>query len=227
MRQAIIKKRGDLCRGGCKTPTGKGHILSWPLLFHLKKLRRKFMNIHPFEAAGLGTAPFKFVGSWRSIYVACQGAPAQPGSSCDYCGQSISDVYDILSADGKRFHVGSDCVMKVYARSDIGVDDVAKDVAAAKRVLGREKREEKSKRDWDDVNATWDNITQETKDRMGELPHPMGFSDRETGKPLTLWDWAEWMYNHAGLKGRKQVMKVIKKYEEGFQTQKKQEGGRS
>jgi hypothetical protein len=68
--------------------------------------------IHPFERAGLGKAPFRCVGFYESKYQACQGAPIQPGSSCDYCSQGIMNVFRIKGADGKEFKVGCDCVAK-------------------------------------------------------------------------------------------------------------------
>ncbi len=67
---------------------------------------------HVFERAGLGKAPFRYVGMTESKYQACHGAPVQPGSSCDYCGQGIMYVCEILSADGRRFKVGCDCVAR-------------------------------------------------------------------------------------------------------------------
>jgi len=49
--------------------------------------------IHRFEAAGLGTAPFKVVGFSVEKFQACQGAPIQCGTSCDYCGTGIMNTY--------------------------------------------------------------------------------------------------------------------------------------
>jgi hypothetical protein len=80
--------------------------------------------IHPFETAGLGRAPFRCVGSYESKYQAIAGdpnCPIQPGSSCDYCGQAIMQVFRIKSADGKEFKVGCDCVAKT-ARACAGTD---------------------------------------------------------------------------------------------------------
>lgn len=74
------------------------------------------IGVHVFERAGLGKAPFRFVGFYEKTYQACPGAPIQPGSTCDYCGQGIMICCEILSADGKRFKVGSDCVNKTGDR---------------------------------------------------------------------------------------------------------------
>lgn len=67
---------------------------------------------HIFERAGLGKAPFRCVGSFELKWQACPGAPIQPGGSCDYCSQGIMYAYAIKSADGRRFKVGCDCVMR-------------------------------------------------------------------------------------------------------------------
>lgn len=58
------------------------------------------MQIHEFEVAGLGKAPFKCVG-------------VDVGHSrCQYCNTHIKYEFTIESSDGLRFIVGSDCVMK-------------------------------------------------------------------------------------------------------------------
>ncbi len=74
---------------------------------------------HKFEEAGLGKAPFRFVGcNTGIIYQACPDAPVQPGSSCDFCGNAIMNEFWIEGADGKRFKVGCDCVKKT---GDVGL----------------------------------------------------------------------------------------------------------
>lgn len=68
--------------------------------------------VHRFEAAGLGTAPFTLESFQVCKWQACQGAPIQAGASCDYCGQAIMLVYVVRGADGRRFKVGCDCMLK-------------------------------------------------------------------------------------------------------------------
>ena len=75
-------------------------------------------SIHPFEAAGLGLAPFRFVGMDEKVYVAFPGAPAQAAGTCDYCG------------------VGCDCIRKTD-RDDNRL------LTAAERALGNLKRAKK------------------------------------------------------------------------------------
>ena len=59
-------------------------------------------KVHKFELAGLGLAPYTFLGCERKVYQACQGAPEQPGGSCDYCGTGIMYQFLLRSADGRR-----------------------------------------------------------------------------------------------------------------------------
>jgi len=76
---------------------------------------------HVFETAGLGKAPFTFVGMYVSRGpirtelngVVCEvGYAGQPMGTCEYCGNGIANCFQIKSADGKSFIVGSECVMK-------------------------------------------------------------------------------------------------------------------
>jgi len=82
--------------------------------------------IHPFEARGLGQAPFRFVGMVEQDL--CYGEAilnreeyqrtgialtTKPGGSCAYCGTYIVNMYRVRSADGREFHVGCECVEKV------------------------------------------------------------------------------------------------------------------
>lgn len=70
------------------------------------------VTLHPFEIAGLGLAPFRFVSINKNIYSACVGH-SQPGGTCAFCGQGILYECVIRSHDGKVFTVGQDCVRKI------------------------------------------------------------------------------------------------------------------
>jgi hypothetical protein len=69
-------------------------------------------TLHPFESAGLGLAPFVCVGISEEWFKLADGT-AKPAGSCDYCATAIAYKCHILSSDGKRFHVGCDCVRKL------------------------------------------------------------------------------------------------------------------
>lgn len=102
---------------------------------------------HVFEAAGLGLAPFRYVGCYEdrgphrfeqhgvTIEV---GAPGQPMGTCAYCGQGIAICCSIESADGRRFTVGSECVAKT---GDAGLRKVQTDAAALRKTSQREREE--------------------------------------------------------------------------------------
>lgn len=96
-------------------------------------------RIHPFEAAGLGLAPFRYVGSEVRLHQV-PGCHPKAGASCDFCGTSIALCCLIESADGKRFKVGCDCVAKTARKSDIHDNKLASDAAKAKRDHNRKKR---------------------------------------------------------------------------------------
>jgi hypothetical protein len=83
-------------------------------------------TVHPFEAAGLGKAPFRYVGQivqdmmhgqvilnreefQRTGIAVC----TKPGGTCDFCGTFIVRMFKIRSADLKEFKVGCDCLAKV------------------------------------------------------------------------------------------------------------------
>jgi len=101
-------------------------------------------SIHPWEVAGLGKYPYRVLGvevRVGPIHLPngmMVGAPGQPMGTCDYCGQGIKDCYKILSADGKRFEVGCDCVRRAYAEAGVRVP-------AAVEKLEREKRQAAAK----------------------------------------------------------------------------------
>jgi hypothetical protein len=91
-------------------------------------------NLHPFERAGLGKAPFRFVGIESQDLAYGQVClnreefdrtgillSTKPGGTCAYCGASILVMFNVESSDGQRFHVGCDCVEKC-ARAAAGTD---------------------------------------------------------------------------------------------------------
>ena len=102
---------------------------------------------HKFELAGLGQSPFTVIGYRKNIYVACHGAPQQPGGSCAYCGTGIMNEFLIKSSDGKTFTVGSDCVLKT---GDAGLTKTVKTLEGqARREAARIKRQEQTRKIWE------------------------------------------------------------------------------
>jgi len=170
-------------------------------------------KIHPFEARGLGHAPFRFVGMVQQDI--CYGEAilnraeyertgvsltTKPGGTCAYCGTYIQRMFDVQSADGYKFHVGSDCILKCGQASLISA------VRRATRALGRArkaKRAEALK-----VELAGMLVDPAIRARLASLPHPNAY--RAEGG-ATLADWADWMAENAGAAGRSRLAKAIKK----------------
>ena len=77
-----------------------------------------YVGVHIFTRSGLGLAPFRCIGVFQDIGPKTLADGSQVGSegqamgSCAHCGTGIADCYQIQSADGKTFSVGSSCVEK-------------------------------------------------------------------------------------------------------------------
>lgn len=157
-------------------------------------------HTHVFEEAYLGNAPFKYDHYEHIIYQACPGAPVQPGGSCDYCGQAISDAFFIQSADGKLFKVGSSCVAKT---GDRGLYN------RVKREAGRIKREQQVERDKVRI-ANAEELLDEIPIRhaLSRKPHEQKWA---ANKGLTMLDWVEWMFANAGHSGSIKTARYIEK----------------
>lgn len=155
--------------------------------------------VHKFEAAGLGLAPFKVSGFEVMKYQACHGAPVQPGSSCDYCGTGIMNVYFITSADGKRFKVGSDCVAKT---GDAGLRKV---VDSQERKLAREKARATAAVKYQELKGLL--ADEATRAKLGAVPHPV---PARAAKGETLLTWADWMCFYSGAAGRAKTLKAVR-----------------
>ena len=105
-------------------------------------------KIHKFEAAGLGIAPFRFIGvETAGDRAAVQRERESAGmvfttnyaTSCDYCGQGIQNAFRVRSADGREFKVGCECIRKT---GDAGLMRAVSDEESAKRRQKSAKRRE-------------------------------------------------------------------------------------
>lgn len=164
---------------------------------------------HPFEKAGLGKAPFRFVGVTRRVgpiktvdpksglIMEC-GAPGQPMGCCDYCGQGIAECCEIVGADGKRFIVGNMCVTKTNRKNS----PLAKRVRSEVSRRSRERRAEAVRAELDTLLA--DSVTREA---LAAVPHPQEW---RAEKGETLLDSVEWMLDNAGAAGYARTLKQIK-----------------
>lgn len=166
---------------------------------------------HTFEEAGLGVAPFRFVG-FEDVTKQCNKNgnlesdfngvtfETKAGGTCDYCGQGIKIFCWVKDANGKMFKVGSSCINKA---GDKNVIDCTKR-ALAKR--NKKIRDVKAKLRIENCKVALD-------DEMiccilKKLQHPKKFM---ADKGKNLLDWAEWMMKNAGTKGRLEVCKTVEK----------------
>ncbi len=160
---------------------------------------------HVFQEAGLGTAPFKVVGFEVSKFQACQGAPIQPGTSCDYCGTAIMNVYWVSGIDNSRFKVGCDCVEKT---GDRGMID------KVRRMENDRKRKDRHVREAARIDRLYGLLSMGAiRDDLASRPHPMSFRADEGGKEL---DWVDWMVRNSGNAGKIKVARIVEKVAKGL-----------
>lgn len=147
---------------------------------------------HKFEKAGLGKAPFRFVGLSQKIFNMGNGY-SKSGGTCDYCGTAITNCFHIESSDGKQFYVGSECVRHT---GDAGLIKHVKEEESKKR---REKTRQKYEASKIEIEA----LIKDNKEALSSLGHP--------AIPNKTWlDYAEWMLAHAGQSGTIKLVKRIK-----------------
>lgn len=167
-------------------------------------------ELHPFERAGLGLAPFRlsYVEERRGpirtqiepgIFVEV-GAPGQPMGTCDYCGQGIAICCGIESADGRRFIVGSDCVAKLEResnRADTATDALIREVKRNVRSLQIARE---SKR----IEAAKLAIGNKAE-ALAAQPHPKAAG-------LTLLDYVRFLFANGGHSGQLRAARYVEAY---------------
>lgn len=156
---------------------------------------------HAFEVAGLGLAPFRFVGASENVITYPDGTQ-QAGGSCDYCGTGIRTEYHVRSADGKLFKVGCNCIAKV---GDAGLMKAYK-TSPEYRAKQRQLRAEKARA----VYAELKTLVESSASVLSSMPHPYGFIDRQTGRALTLLDSIQWTISNAGAAGQASALRHVK-----------------
>lgn len=169
---------------------------------------------HPFERAGLGLAPFRFVGMVEKLYVSCPGAPAQPGGTCDYCSNGIRYVYNIRSADGKTFGVGSECVRKIERADNRLVKSVEAAERAFKRKQNQAKRAAALPKELARISEAKTQVetNEDLRAKLAAEPHPYAKAFRDNEEVTrTLLDYVEWMFKSAGHSGRLKIARMIEK----------------
>jgi hypothetical protein len=160
---------------------------------------------HVFEEAGLGCAPFRYIGCEDRVGPIKLkdgtevGAPGQPMGTCKYCGQGIKTCCLIESADGKVFTVGTDCVLKT---GDKGL----------KKEVDKHRREVRKAREDARIAATRARIEGDQELRQALADHPMPQPWRPNNTAL---EWATWIMANAGNAGKMSVVRFIDKFYPG------------
>jgi hypothetical protein len=161
------------------------------------------MNIHPWEKAGLGVAPFQYVGCAQTVrQVGIMTSFAQPTGSCAYCGAALSFSCYIQDATGAEFTVGDTCVTKLDAME---LDAATRKVATkAERALKLAKKSARKAREVARIEAA-KNAGPDVRNRLDAEPHP-------TRDGLTLRDWVGFMFANAGHTGQLKAARVVERY---------------
>ncbi len=164
-------------------------------------------TVHPFQAAGLGLAPFRFIGivkqdithgEVRVGTIDGYTVTTKKGGTCAYCGTYIVQMCNVKSADGKRFHVGSDCIAKVGGEEL--ARKVAKAVNAARAVVTKDRAAGK-------VASLVEILTRsEVRAALSAQPHPVAF---RAARGETLLDSIEWTMQNAGTAGKLRAAKIV------------------
>lgn len=160
-------------------------------------------TIHKFTLAGLGQAPFKFTGMEEKTYNPCPGAmmvvALQPGGTCAYCGTTIRYCYGIVSADGIRSVVGSECINKA------GDEGLKKKVALVERDMAADKRAAKANASLGALDAIL--ADEEACAWLAWLPHP---TPTFAAEGVCLGEYVSWMALHCGAAGRGRLLKFLR-----------------
>ena len=152
--------------------------------------------VHPFEKAGLGKAPFRYVGASENHIKHADGS-MQPAGTCDYCGTGISLQMHIKSSDSRCFIVGCDCVQKLDWE-DNQLSKLAKAVQNKHRSVQAKKRTQ--------VQAeNLETLIEENKEKLMALPHPKGWETK------TYLDYILWLAPKCEKTGKSKLYKQIKK----------------
>lgn len=151
-------------------------------------------EVHKWEVAGLGRAPFRFIGMRENMWSPVPGVPAKPGGTCAYCSNGIRYEFIVRDAGGKQFVVGSECIRAVEAKGSRLLTD-------AERAFKQTKKEKA----WQALKARMDAASTKLDANpalLTDRPHP-------SIEKKTLRDYVTWMLRNAGDRGRLVACKIV------------------
>lgn len=173
------------------------------------------LKIHPWEDAGLGLAPFKCLGVEHRVgpiryaeggVMVEIGSPGQPMGTCDFCGQGIADCYMIVSKDGKKFVVGSDCVRRTYQEAETQLPPSVRKAIADN---AREKREARAQAKREKLAALLAPLLEQARGILGAQPELLKDKSHPMIPGKTLRDYYEYNLTCAGDERRIYICKMI------------------
>lgn len=155
-------------------------------------------KIHPFEAEGLGKAPFYFVGTYEHHDTGESNGATDYGTNCDYCQAYIRNVFIVKSSDGKTFKVGSECIKKTNSEGEL-----LREV----KIAIAEQKKAKLEQKWQEFLQNESKYAEE----LNKVMHPWISS-------LTMYDYALWIKNHSGASdtAKRKVLSAVRKIEKGL-----------
>jgi hypothetical protein len=167
-------------------------------------------TVHPFERAGLGKAPFRYLGCRRLVgplrfaqadgTVLEVGAEGQPMGTCSFCSQGIAECHSVKSADGKRFTVGCDCIARIHGDERTPLRSAA-EAASRKLRNAAAKARRDAKATTEQVELAALLADEAARAKLAALPGP---------KFGTMLEHAEFMATRAGATGRAKALKAVK-----------------
>jgi hypothetical protein len=164
---------------------------------------------HVFEKAGLGKAPFRLVAVQTNADRAAINRERESNglmyttnycTSCDFCGTAIVNAYILESADGKRFKVGCDCVLKT---GDKGLVDTVK---RAERRAATEKRHAREEIKLAETREFFARADVQTW--LASNPSPQAWA---AAKGETYADCVAWFLRNAGTSGKLRIAAQVRK----------------
>lgn len=153
---------------------------------------------HIFEKAGLGTAPFRVLGIKAPVvmHFAMMDDVVHSGGTCEYCGTAIATCWEIMSTDGRRSIIGSDCILKT---GDKGL----------KKVVAKARAQASKAREVSRIAQLVKDLEGDAlRDLLASKVHPVTY---RAAQGETLLDSVEWFLAHAGHAGKLKTVRLVAK----------------
>lgn len=176
---------------------------------------------HPFSYT-LGPGPYRVVGMFDlgsclsalhsgNINGYNNGLSMAPKDvsvgTCNHCGRAILDNYIVQNSDGKRFAVGSECILKASIKGEFeNLSEFERKVRQVKRQKSKAQRENRRAKQAAEIKLVIDN----NEAKLKSLPHPSKFHSNKTAFDYCIFCYRQ---GHISLGGIKYLKDALKKWE--------------